>query len=176
MPESNQGGQEKRTQTYKAVGVLRSRAASSTFSMTAVTDVGSIAPAITLFCTHRPCHCRRQIWSLDQSQPPRGTSKGTWSSWEKLGSGISIDPIDIQQTFTEWSLQQVKVTLQKPSKLTHKLVSIFFLVLTNTTVLYENHTIQQERIKLEWGTPAGYGRWRPFPLCTGGSYSGCPQK
>ena len=38
-------------QTHKAVGVLRSRTAPSTFSVTAITHVGSIASAITLFRT-----------------------------------------------------------------------------------------------------------------------------
>lgn len=88
------GGRESRriigrnSQTYKAVSVFRSWAASSTFSMTAVTDIGSVAPAITLFCTHCPCHCRRQKWGLNQSQPPRETSKETGSRWEKLNSRV----------------------------------------------------------------------------------------
>ena len=90
--QGKQENKRKNSQTHKAVRVLGSRAAPGTLSMTTVTDIGPVAPAVTLFCTHRPCHCRRQIWSLDQSRPPRETSKVTWRSWEKLGSRMMIDP------------------------------------------------------------------------------------
>ena len=71
-------------QTHKAVGVLRSRTAPSTFSVTAITHVGSIASAITLFRTHGPCHCRRQRECLIKV-----SCQVIWSSWEKLSPGIS---------------------------------------------------------------------------------------
>lgn len=88
------GGRENRRilgrdfQTYKAVSVFRSWAASGTFSMTAVTDIGSVAPAITLFCTHCPCHCRRQKWGINQSRSPRETTKEIGSGWENLNSRV----------------------------------------------------------------------------------------
>lgn len=100
--QGKQENKRKNSQTHKAVRVLRSRATSSTLSMTTVTDIGPVAPAITLFGTHRPCHCRRQIWSFDQSQPPRETSKVTWRCWEKLGSRITTDPPLTNSTNVYW--------------------------------------------------------------------------
>ena len=75
-------------QTHKAVGVLRSRTASSTLPVTAVTHVGSIASAITLFCTHSPCHCRRQRQRLIKASRQEKL-RVIWSSWEKLRPGVS---------------------------------------------------------------------------------------